>query len=177
MMNDNELMHYGVLGMKGGVHRGRVAQSYGKAVAKRNKLDKRVEVAKAKAQKATVKANTGVSAKYKKLQATADKYQRKADKKKYGFIPNQKKAAKLQVKADRAQFKADRAQFKANKYKDKSERRDMKAGKAQTDYIRAQRKAQKWVKQMDKTFKGKNISQISKKHKDSGKNYVKRRVA
>lgn len=85
MMNDNELMHYGVLGMKWGVHRGRVAQSYGKAVAKRNKLDKRVEVAKAK--------------------------------------------------------------------------------------------AQKWVKQMDKTFKGKNISQISKKHKDSGKNYVKRRVA
>lgn len=163
MMNDNELMHYGVLGMKWGVHRGRVAQSYGKAVAKRNKLDKRVEVAKAKAQKATVKANTGVSAKYKKLQATADK-------KKYGFIPNQKKAAKLQVKADRAQFKA-------NKYKDKSERRDMKAGKAQTDYIRAQRKAQKWAKQMDKTFKGKNISQISKKHKDSGKNYVKRRVA
>ena len=156
MMNDNELMHYGVLGMKWGVHRGRVAQSYGKAVAKRNKLDKRVEVAKAKAQKATVKANTGVSAKYKKLQATADKYQRKADKKKYGFIPNQKKAAKLQVKA---------------------ERRDMKAGKAQTDYIRAQRKAQKWAKQMDKTFKGKNISQISKKHKDSGKNYVKRRVA
>ena len=65
MMNDNELMHYGVLGMKWGVHRGRVAQSYGKAVAKRNKLDKRVEVAKAKAQKATVKANTGVSAKYK----------------------------------------------------------------------------------------------------------------
>lgn len=170
MMNDNELMHYGVLGMKCGVHRGRVAQSYGKAVAKRNKLDKRVEVAKAKAQKATVKANTGVSAKYKKLQATADEYQRKADKKKYGFIPNQKKAAKLQVKADRAQFKA-------NKYKDKSERRDMKAGKAQTDYIRAQRKAQKWAKQMDKTFKGKNISQISKKHKDSGKNYVKRRVA
>lgn len=163
MMNDNELMHYGVLGMKWGVHRGRVAQSYGKAVAKRNKLDKRVEVAKAK-------ANTGVSAKYKKLQATADKYQRKADKKKYGFIPNQKKAAKLQVKADRARFKA-------NKYKDKSERRDMKAGKAQTDYIRAQRKAQKWAKQMDKTFKGKNISQISKKHKDSGKNYVKRRVA
>lgn len=123
MMNDNELMHYGVLGMKLGVHRGRVAQSYGKAVAKRNKLDKRVEVAKAKAQKATVKANTGVSAKYKKLQATSDKYQRKAD------------------------------------------------------YIRAQRKAQKWAKQMDKTFKGKNISQMSKKHKDSGKNYVKRRLA
>lgn len=51
----------------------------------------------------------------------------------------------------------------------------MKAGKAQTDYIRAQRKAQKWAKQMDKTFKGKNISQISKKHKDSGKNYVKKK--
>lgn len=162
-LSNEELMHYGVLGMKWGIHRGNVAQSYSKAVAKRNKLDKQVEVAKTKARKATVKANTGVSAKYKKLQATADK-------KKYGFIPNQKKAIKFQIKADRAQFKA-------NKYKDKAERRDIKAGKANVKYIRAQRKAEKWVKAMDKAFKDKDLTQTSKTHRDSGRRYVEKKVA
>lgn len=169
-LSNEELMHYGVLGMKWGIHRGNVAQSYSKAVSKRNKLDKQVEVAKTKAQKATVKANTGVSAKYKKLQATADKYQRKADKKKYGFIPNQKKAIKFQIKADRAQFKA-------NKYKDKAERRDIKAGKANVKYIRAQRKAEKWVKAMDKAFKDKDLTQTSKTHRDFDRRYVEKKVA
>ena len=40
--SNNELMHYGVLGMKWGVHRGRAAQAYTKAVAKRQKLEKKV---------------------------------------------------------------------------------------------------------------------------------------
>ena len=36
MMNDNELMHFGVLVMNCFVHSGRVAQAYGIAVYKRN---------------------------------------------------------------------------------------------------------------------------------------------
>lgn len=45
-MEQNELMHYGVLGMKWGVHRGNVSTAYGKATAKRKKLENRVVQAK-----------------------------------------------------------------------------------------------------------------------------------
>ena len=38
MTNDNELKHYGVIGMKWGVYRGNVASEYSKAAAKRKKL-------------------------------------------------------------------------------------------------------------------------------------------
>lgn len=51
MTNDNELKHYGVIGMKWGVHRGNVSSAYGKATAKRKKLDDRV----VKAKKPTIK--------------------------------------------------------------------------------------------------------------------------
>ena len=33
-MNNDELMHYGVLGMKWGVHRGHTSKAYGKASKK-----------------------------------------------------------------------------------------------------------------------------------------------
>lgn len=38
IQNPNELQHYGVLGMKWGVHRGRTEQAYEKVVSKKNKL-------------------------------------------------------------------------------------------------------------------------------------------
>ena len=169
-LSNDELMHYGVIGMKWGIRRGRIAQSYTKAVAKRDKLNKKVEVRKNQARKATIKANTGASAKYKKLQTKADEYQRKADKKKYGFFSNQKKAAKFQIKADRTQFKA-------NKYKAKAERREMESGKANVRYIRAQLKAEKWIKSMDKAFKGKDLTQTSEKHKNSGRIYIEKKIS
>lgn len=42
-MNDNELMHYGVLGMKWGVRRGRSDKVYVKAQKKMAKLDRKVD--------------------------------------------------------------------------------------------------------------------------------------
>ena len=165
--NDDYLQHYGVLGMKWGVHRGKVSQAYGKASTKRRKLDNRVVKAKNAYEKATIKANTGVAAKYKKLQTKADAIQTKADKKKYGMFSNASKAAELQVKADRAQYKA-------NKYKSKYESREANAGAAKAKYLKAKRKAEKWAKAMDKTFKNYDVNNLPSEKVDAGKEFVKK---
>ena len=168
MTNDNELMHYGVIGMKWGVHRGNVSSAYSKATAKRKKLDDRVVKAKKAYDKATIKANTGASLKYQKLQSKADKMQSKADSKKYGLFTSAEKAAKLQIKADRMQYKA-------NKYKNKYGEMQAAKGVAKAKYVKAQQKAEKWVRSMDKTFSKQHLSEIEKKYSDKGADYLSKR--
>lgn len=104
-MNQNELLHYGVVGMKWGVRKDPY-KAYSKAVNKRNKLTQKAEKAKTEYTKAIIKSNSGVSSKYKKLQLKADKYQLKAEKKKYGLFTDEEKAALLQQKADEFQKKS-----------------------------------------------------------------------
>lgn len=165
-MDQNELMHYGVLGMKWGVRKN-PTQAYAKASRKRQKLENRVVKAKTAYDKATVKANTGKSYKHQKLQAKASRLQYKADKKKYGLFSNPQKA-------EQRQWKADKAQFKADKYKAKHETRVAKAGKKQANYIKAQRKAEKWVKAMDKSFRDIDIASLSSEKISYGEDFVKR---
>ena len=90
LTENGELYHYGVLGMKWGVRRGKTAQAYGKASKKLNKLDR-------KADKAVEKA-------YNK--------KAKADKKAAGFFTTEKGARKADFKAQKALRKAT---IKANK--------------------------------------------------------------
>ena len=99
--------------------------------------------------------------------AKADKLQAKATKKKYGLFTNAKKAAELQVKADRAQYKAD-------KIKGRAEKRKFKESNAKGQYVRAQRKAERWVKQMDKTFQSYDVSKLSAQNVAVGELYIKK---
>lgn len=54
-MSENELMHYGVKGMKWGVRRGEIAKAYAKASKKADKLHEKVDKAQAKSIKKSAK--------------------------------------------------------------------------------------------------------------------------
>lgn len=184
-MNQNEeLMHYGVLGMKCGVLRGNVSGSYSKAVNKQNKLNKNVVKAKKAYDKTNVKAKTGASAKYQKLQAKADSKKYKYEK---AYAKKLKKANPLirtsisdalytkSVRlSDKAESKYKKAQMKADKYKSKYDKDQIKNASAEAKYIKAQRKAEKWTKAMEKTFKGIDINSLSEESVSNGRDYIKK---
>ena len=86
---DNELYHYGVLGMKWGIRRGKVSQSYSKAVAKGKKLQSKADKLKNISEKANSKklkrsnplVRTSISdARYNKAHRLADKAEAKYQK-------------------------------------------------------------------------------------------------
>lgn len=95
---DGELMHYGVLGMKWGVRRGRSAQAYEKASKKLTRISNKVD----------------------KRQRKANKKLAKAQRAKYGW--STRNAEKAKWKAGRAQYKADKSMKKAVKWMDKMEK-------------------------------------------------------
>lgn len=91
---DDELKHYGVLGMKWGVRRGNSARAYERASKKLNRLDR--------------KADRAVEKAYDK--------KAKADKKASSFFASEKSARKADFKAQKAQRKAIVRANKARKW-------------------------------------------------------------
>lgn len=97
---DNEIKHYGVLGMKWGVSRGRSAEAYEKASKKLRKLDN-------KARKAQNKAY--------------NKYT-KDESKKYGFFADEEAYNTLIREANEAQTKANKYTNKARRWYESMEK-------------------------------------------------------
>ena len=93
-MNNNELTHYGVLGMKWGVRKGDVGKAYGKATKKFNKLDTKVVNAERKANKAMYKV----------------------DKKAGRIFSSRRAVSKASSKAGQKQARATRQIYKAHKW-------------------------------------------------------------
>ena len=151
--SNDELMHYGVLGMKWGVNRDR-SGTINKSYKKLGRLDSDIANKSRAASKAAVKAGTGASKKYMNLNDKANKLQSKADKKKYGLFSNAEKAAELQVKADRARYKA-------NKYKSKYEKRANIAAQTKAAEAKAKFKADKWAKKMNKYITETKTSELN----------------
>lgn len=113
-MYEEELMHYGVLGMKWGVRRGKADKAYERASKKLSKIDKRV-----------------------------NKYQ--------------KKAHKQMAKASKSRLAKDWHTDKAKKARDKLSKEAYKG--------------EKWVSNMEKTFKNTSIK-MSSKQIDLGRKYT-----
>lgn len=164
---DDDLEHYGVLGMKWGVRKN-PDRAYRKSISQLSSLDKKRETSEIKGAKLDAKSA-------KKYETKAAKYESKAAKKSVRTSRLEMKARRLRMKASSAwtagghrrrirkaeklEFKSSKGEFKAAKYSDKAKRAarkaaDLNAGAAGKNVraLRYEKKAKKWATEMNKAF-------------------------
>lgn len=98
-MQENELKHYGVLGMKWGVRKGNVSRAYYKATKKADKLYKKAAKTELKAAKRQLKAAKRIKKASSHFVPASKVESKKAIKAQYDAAKTAKKAAKLKIKA------------------------------------------------------------------------------
>lgn len=143
----NELYHYGVLGMKWGVHRARnltrqndVAANDGRHIVIRykdgrraaldsygNSMLDRADNAKAKVDRKATSKLQKLNAKYEKQQAKADRMYDKAERKANSLLTSKRSAEKAFKKASKYQFKANKAAARGKKWYDQMTKEYKKA--------------------------------------------------
>lgn len=142
-----ELYHYGVLGMKWGVHRARnlakqneTAANDGKHIVVRYKDGRRAALdsngnsmldwadnAKAKVDRKATRKLQNLNAKYEKQQAKADRMYDKAERKASSLLTSKRSAEKAFKKASKYQFKANKAAVRGKKWYDRMTKEYKKA--------------------------------------------------
>lgn len=182
-LNPDELMHYGVIGMKWGVIHN-PANAYAKAINKRNSLNSKSDKNRIVYEKAKIKANNGASAKYKKYQAKADKMHYKSSKALDKMYKHANPLIRTSIsddlyqrsrrKADKYQAKFMKSQRKADKYKSAYENRAAKAGAAESKYLRSKHKAEKWQEAIDKSFRNVDVNSLPIQYTSAGKAYIEK---
>lgn len=151
-LDQNELYHYGVLGMKWGVRKDRKTgerkhanEAYAKASNKLRKLDSKIGKSNVKTMR---KFDVYEKARYKADNAD---YKAKASATKWSRNRNEKKYDKLDRKAIKAQLQYNKAIIKSEK---------------------ASKKAQNWYKQMEKTFANITLTDVNPADIDLGRTYA-----
>lgn len=142
-MNENELQHYGVIGMKWGIHRATSKLSSNPDLYKKAlKYDKKAAVARKKSEKLHAKKDLE-TANQKALKAATLRKRAAVLEKRSSKTENDYKAAKLHKKSENLKYKAAKREREANtisktkaygaeamKYSIKSDRFAAKAAKA-----------------------------------------------
>lgn len=142
-MNENELQHYGVIGMKWGVHRATSKSSSNPGLCKKAlKYDKKAALARKKSEKLHAKQDLE-GANKKALKAASLRKKAAVLEKRSAKAENDFKAARLHKKSENLKYKAAKNEQKANtisktkaygaeamKYSIKSDKFAAKAAKA-----------------------------------------------
>lgn len=143
---EDELYHYGVLGMKWGVHKARSYMFKGasddptKAKVNREKYHIQTAIVNDKASRKLERYNT----RYQKKQAKADRQFDKAERKASSLLTSKSSA-------DRAFRKASKSQYKAN---------------------RVAMRGKRWYEQMQKSYK-KGGMPMSKRNMEIGEDFIR----
>lgn len=122
--NQGELYHYGVIGMKWGVHKARKFSASGDTERHKAVLAKIDAKATRKLQK--------INARYEKRQARADRKFDRAERKSNSFLASERSARKAFRKASKEQFKANKIAAKGKKWYEQMAKEYKKAGLTMT---------------------------------------------
>lgn len=171
--NPDELYHYGVIGMKWGVHKVHRAR---RAVDKadRKETQARLALESGPADKETASRNMANAT--KRLNAAFDRYN---GAQKSLYLKSSRKLQKLNAKYEKKQTKADRkfdkAERKANSFlssQRSANRAFKKASKAQFKANKVAAKGKKWYERMTKAYKKADIN-MSKQEQEIGKELIR----
>lgn len=154
---EDELMHYGVLGMKWGVHR--ALRSYGSATT---------DAQKSKATNSLNKHKTKINNKLSSLDAKGVKLQKRAER---NDIKTKSKTAYLEQQASKYRLKSElaRSPKKSQTYRRKAAQLDVKANSLKRAMAKTEAKIAKNEK-LKRIF-NENLSAIDKALIDNGKKY------